>query len=39
MITTISVLIVTSLSIAREREQGTFDQLLVLPDAGNDHGR
>jgi ABC-2 type transport system permease protein len=31
MITTISVLIVTSLSIAREREQGTFDQLLVSP--------
>jgi ABC-2 type transport system permease protein len=31
LITTISVLIVTSLSIAREREQGTFDQLLVSP--------
>ncbi|MDD5275934.1 MAG: ABC transporter permease [Methylovulum sp.] len=31
MITTISTLIVTSLSVAREREQGTFDQLLVSP--------
>ena len=31
IITTISTLIVTSLSIAREREQGTFDQLLVSP--------
>jgi ABC-2 type transport system permease protein len=31
IITTTSVLIVTSLSIAREREQGTFEQLLVSP--------
>jgi ABC-2 type transport system permease protein len=31
IITTIGTLIVTSLSIAREREQGTFDQLLVSP--------
>ena len=31
LITTISVLIVTALSVAREREQGTFDQLLVSP--------
>lgn len=31
MITTIGVMIVTSLSVAREREQGTPDQLLVSP--------
>jgi ABC-2 type transport system permease protein len=31
IITTIGALIVTALSIAREREQGTFDQLLVSP--------
>jgi ABC-2 type transport system permease protein len=31
MITTLSALIVTSLSVAREREQGTLDQLLVSP--------
>lgn len=31
IITTITTLIVTSLSVAREREQGTFDQLLVSP--------
>jgi len=31
IITTIGSLIVTALSIAREREQGTFDQLLVSP--------
>lgn len=31
MITTIGVLLVTSLSIAREREQGTLDQVLVSP--------
>jgi ABC-2 type transport system permease protein len=31
VITTASSLIVTSLSVAREREQGTFDQLLVSP--------
>lgn len=31
MITTIGVMIVTSLSVAREREQGTLDQLLVSP--------
>lgn len=30
-ITTASTLIVTSLSLSREREQGTFDQLLVSP--------
>lgn len=31
LIVTIGVLIVTSLSVAREREQGTLDQLLVSP--------
>ena len=31
LITTIGVLIVTALSVAREREQGTLDQLLVSP--------
>jgi ABC-2 type transport system permease protein len=31
IITTISALVVTALSVAREREQGTFDQLLVSP--------
>lgn len=31
IITTVGTLIVTALSIAREREQGTFDQLLVSP--------
>lgn len=31
IITTLSVLIVTSLSMSREREQGTLDQLLVSP--------
>ena len=31
IITTISTLIITALSVAREREQGTFDQLLVSP--------
>lgn len=31
IITTISSLIVTALSVAREREQGTLDQLLVSP--------
>lgn len=31
IITTLSALIVTALSVAREREQGTFDQLLVSP--------
>lgn len=31
IITTIGCLIVTALSVAREREQGTFDQLLVSP--------
>ncbi|MBC4012318.1 ABC transporter permease [Morganella morganii] len=31
LITTIGVMIVTSLSVAREREQGTLDQLLVSP--------
>jgi ABC-2 type transport system permease protein len=31
IITTVSTLIVTALSVAREREQGTFDQLLVSP--------
>lgn len=31
MITTVGIMIVTSLSVAREREQGTLDQLLVSP--------
>lgn len=31
LITTIGILIVTSLSVAREREEGTLDQLLVAP--------
>jgi len=31
IITTIGALIVTALSMAREREEGTFDQLLVSP--------
>src|SRR6185437_5551346 len=31
IITTISTLVVTPLSVAREREHGTFDQLLVSP--------
>ncbi|OQS39612.1 hypothetical protein B0T40_02400 [Chromobacterium haemolyticum] len=31
IITTIGCLIVTALSLAREREEGTFDQLLVTP--------
>jgi ABC-2 type transport system permease protein len=31
IITTVGCLIVTALSIAREREEGTFDQLLVSP--------
>lgn len=31
MITQVVVLLVTALSVAREREQGTFDQLLVTP--------
>jgi ABC-2 type transport system permease protein len=31
IILTITTLIVTALSVAREREQGTFDQLLVSP--------
>ncbi|WP_139343949.1 ABC transporter permease, partial [Escherichia coli] len=31
MITTIGVMIVTSLSVARERDQGTLDQLLASP--------
>lgn len=31
LITTIGVLILTALSVAREREQGTLDQLLVSP--------
>jgi len=31
IITTVSALIVTALSVAREKEQGTFDQLLVSP--------
>lgn len=31
LITTIGCLIVTTISIAREREQGTFDQLLASP--------
>lgn len=31
IILTISALILTALSVAREREQGTFDQLLVSP--------
>ncbi len=31
IITTIGCLVVTALSVAREREEGTFDQLLVSP--------
>lgn len=31
MITTLSALIVTAMSVAREREQGTLDQLMVSP--------
>lgn len=31
IITTISALVVTAMSVAREREQGTLDQLLVSP--------
>ncbi|MCW1916937.1 ABC transporter permease [Luteolibacter sp. GHJ8] len=31
IITTIGALILTALSVAREREQGTFDQLMVSP--------
>ena len=31
IITTVGCLIVTALSVAREREEGTFDQLLVSP--------
>lgn len=31
LLTLVVVLLVTSLSVAREREQGTFDQLLVTP--------
>ena len=31
IITTISAMIITALSVAREREHGTFDQLLVSP--------
>lgn len=31
LITTLGSMIVTALSVAREREQGTFDQLLVSP--------
>lgn len=31
LITNISTLIITALSVAREREQGTFEQLLVSP--------
>ncbi|MDR0498462.1 MAG: ABC transporter permease [Holophagales bacterium] len=31
IITTLGALIVTALSVAREREEGTFDQLLVTP--------
>jgi ABC-2 type transport system permease protein len=31
IITTITTMIITALSVAREREQGTFDQLLVSP--------
>lgn len=31
MITTLGCLIVTAMSVAREREQGTFEQLLVSP--------
>ena len=31
LLTLVSALVVTALSVAREREQGTFDQLLVSP--------
>ena len=39
MITTIGVMIVTSLSVAREREQGTLDQLLVSLATANFVGK
>ena len=31
MLTLLVTMLVTALSVAREREQGTFDQLLVTP--------
>ena len=31
LLTTVVTMLVTALSVAREREQGTFDQLLVTP--------
>ena len=39
-LTMLQTLMLTAMSVAREREQGTFDQLLVTPLApGGDHGR
>jgi ABC-2 type transport system permease protein len=31
MLTLVAMIVITSMSVAREREQGTFDQLLVTP--------
>lgn len=49
MLSLVQVLMLSGLSVAREREQGTFDQLLVTPlspafvvgqgDAGREHAR
>ena len=39
-LTFLQTLLLTAMSVAREREQGTFDQLLVTPlPAARDHGR
>ena len=39
-LTLLQTLLLTGLSVAREREQGTFDQLLVTPfSPAGDHGR
>ena len=40
MLTLLQTLLFTAMSVAREREQGTFDQLLVTPvSARRNHGR